>query len=502
MKRIRYILLGISLLLGNVVQAEVPASFPLDTIKGKIYYRYTVPRGVGIYRICTTFGVRQEDILKANPQLLTKGLHIGEEILIPSSLRVSVDTIELESVSTQQTIETKKETLETGIKINKTEDSFLRSRKMPRRTKKAIRDSITHAQQDSLSRLDSLHRVDSLAIDSATYTIRLAVMLPLFADAVQRDKNMDRFFDFYAGILLAINEVQQEGQKIELFTFDIDKTAKSIQQVMQDSTWQDVDAIIGPVYPQQVTEAVRYAQQDSTWILIPFLSNLPEVQNNPYILKFNPSTEIAAQAMAEYLSALGDSVNCILLETKETEKIPASIAQLHKELKLHKVPTTTITVRQIYTDSIDNVFVEEKENIIVFNTENYNNLHTLMPNLVRAAQRYHVTLYSQYSWSQENILLPQIYTSAFNKTLLLPAQYSTAFDRYFGHRLSGTLPRYDLLGYDLTLHLLRMLQQANTEDSCVRPSDKIWIGTQNTIQYKQISGQGGYENQSVNIIRK
>ena len=125
-----------------------------------------------------------------------------------------------------------------------------------------------------------------------------------------------------------------------------------------------------------------------------------------------------------------------------------------------------------------------------------------MPNLVRAAQRYHVTLYSQYSWSQENILLPQIYTSAFNKTLLLPAQYSTAFDRYFGHRLSGTLPRYDLLGYDLTLHLLRMLQQANTEDSCVRPSDKIWIGTQNTIQYKQISGQGGYENQSVNIIRK
>ena len=502
MKRVKYILLGISMLLGVVAQAEAPASYPLDTIQGKIYYRYTVPRGMGIYRICTNFGVRQEEILKANPRLLAEGLHVGEEILIPSKLVVVVDTTSVELVSTAEATESKNEGLEINVKSNKKEDAFLRSRKIPRRTKKAIRDSIMLAQQDSILRLDSLLRSDSVQIDSMVYTIRLAVMLPLFADAVKRDKNMDRFFDFYAGVLLAINEVQQEGQRIELFTYDIDKTAKATQQVMQDSTWQDVDAIIGPAYPQQVTEAIRYAQQDSTWILIPFLSNLPDVKNNPYILKFNPSTEIAAEAMAEYLSALGDSVNCVLLETRENEKVPTSIAQLHKALKAKRVPTTTIGVRDIYTDSIDSTFVEGKENIVIFNTENYNNLHTLMPNLVRAALRYHVTLYSQYSWSQEKVLLPQIYTSAFNETLLLPAQYQTNFDTYFGHHLSGTLPRYDLLGYDLTLHLLRMLQQAHLEGSSVLPVDNTWIGTQNTIQYKQVSPQGGYENQTINIIRK
>lgn len=498
MKKVKYILLGISMLLNIVAQAEDPGSYPLDTINGKIYYRYTVPRGVGIYRIATNFSVSQEDILKANPKILTRGLHVDEEILIPTLLTLEENTPEIKNQSSANSKPEVKETLSVEQNVVEKED-IIRSRKPQRRTKKELRDSMALAQQNSI--LDSL-RNDSLLQDSATHTIRIAVMLPLFADAVKRDKNMDRFFDFYAGILLAINEVQQEGQKIEVFTYDVDKTANATLHIMQDSTWQKVDAIIGPAYPQQVTEAVKCAEQDSTWILVPFLPTIQEIQSNPYILKFNPSTEIAAKAMAEYLATLQDSVNCVLIEAKETEKVPMSIIHLHEALKEYKVSTTTTTIRQIYTDSIDSVFIEGKENIVIFNTENYNNLRTIMPNLERAAQRYHVTLYSQYSWSRENILLPQIYTSTFNDTLLLPAQYDIDFDTYFGHILSETLPRYDLLGYDITLHLLRMLQQAYAKKTTLLPADEIWVGTQTTIRYKKVFEQGGYENQTIHIIRK
>ena len=76
------------------------------------------------------------------------------------------------------------------------------------------------------------------------------------------------------------------------------------------------------------------------------------------------------------------------------------------------------------------------------------------------------------------------------------------FDTYFGHILSETLPRYDLLGYDITLHLLRMLQQAYAKKTTLLPADEIWVGTQTTIRYKKVFEQGGYENQTIHIIRK
>ena len=58
--------------------------YPLDTIDGQIYYRYTVERSIGLYRISLNFGVTQEEILKANPHLQTQGLRFEEVILIPA----------------------------------------------------------------------------------------------------------------------------------------------------------------------------------------------------------------------------------------------------------------------------------------------------------------------------------------------------------------------------------------------------------------------------------
>ena len=120
---------------------------------------------------------------------------------------------------------------------------------------------------------------------------------------------------------------------------------------------------------------------------------------------------------------------------------------------------------------------------------------------MQASTKYQITLYSQYSWLNKNIVLPQLYTSAFSEELQVSEAYQLAFQKYFGHELSSVLPRYDLLGYDLTLHLLRMLQQAHKENRTL-PTDNIWEGTQANIQYKQVSPQGGYENQTIYVIRK
>lgn len=363
------------------------------------------------------------------------------------------------------------------------------------RAKELLTDSAT-LDTVAAVQADSVHMADSTAI-------RVAFLLPLHADAVKRDKHMDRFYDFYAGALIAIYEKQQSGQAMEIFTYDIGKTALRTSEVLQQHPEiREAHAVVGPAYAQQVEVVLDSLQEDSVWVMIPFLSRVKNIESHPFVLKFNPSEQIEADTLARYLAQRADSVNCVLVEAKAGEVIPSGIKALHQALKEHQVPTSTVSLKAILTDSIEGAFLPEKENIVIFNTERYANLQTVMPHLLKACGNYRITLFSHYSWQSEKIILPQLYTSVFTPQPAVSEEYEWLFEQYFDHELSSYQPRYDLLGYDLTNQLLDMLiLQKSSQDNTVMLQD-VWTGTQANIHYQPTAPEGGYENHIVHIIHQ
>ena len=341
---------------------------------------------------------------------------------------------------------------------------------------------------DTLVQVDTLPKIDSTAT-------RVAFLLPLHADAIKREKNMERFYDFYAGALIAIYEAQAQGQMLEVFTYDIGKTANRTQEVWQQHPEiRQMDAVIGPAYSQQVAMVMDSLAKDSVRLLIPFLSRVEGIQNHPNVYKFNPSEQIEADTIARYLAQKGDSINCVLIESKEGEVIPSGIKALHAALKREQVPMTTISLHALLTDSVEGGLQNNVENIVIFNTERYANLQTVMPHLLKLCGNYRVTLYSHYSWQAEKIVLPQLYASVFAQEPVVPATYQALFDQYFAHELSSERPRYDLLGYDLTSHLLHTLRH--------NVSEEVWEGIQARIHYQSTGEGGGYENHTIHIIHQ
>ena len=452
LKRILLLVFGV-MTLGLYAQ---PTPCPIDTIDGQPYYLYTVEKGIGLYRVSKNFGVPQEDILAANPSLQSSGLVFGATILIP----ITVD----EPVVEQK--EVKK----------------LAVRKIDRPHKDAIQEAIVDT-------LDSCYK--------ATDSLRIAMMLPLHANAIKRNATMDKFMDFYMGSLIAIYEAQKEGKYIELFTYDVEKTTEPLSHILSDSVWQDVDAIIGPAYNQQVQKVAAFTERDSIWTLVPFMSELPASVAHPYVFQFNPSSQTEADVFAQYLSRLPDTVNCVVIQPREGESIPKSIQYIHASLQQYNIPTTKTTIRDILVDSMEMALVEDKENILIFNTEKYNNLQSVLPHLFRLVGKYQITLYSRYSWQNEKILLPQIYTSVFQESLDSLDTYEEIYNEYFDVAPSSQYPRYDLLGYDLTKHFLYLLVQKDTA-----VLQESWSGAQSVIQYEPSTLHRGLENQKIAVIRK
>ena len=485
MQQLRVIYLFIAAMMSIGLSAQAILPYPLDTVDGQVYYRYTVERSIGLYRISKNFGVSQEEILQANPHLQTTGLRYDEVILIPAKglgtqLADSAPAATVAEVPMEAPAEAK------PIVVKEKKESILPKYKRQK-----------WQQVDTVVVDTTAVAMDTTIVQKDSSVIRLAMMLPLQADALKRDKNMDRFYDYYAGALIAINEVQATGQAIEVHTYDVGKNVQKTTQLLCDSTWQKVDAIVGPAYTQQVAVAAEYAQRDSTWMLVPFLSNVASIAHNPYLLQFNPSEHTEADTLARYLAQYGDSVNCVLIETKAGDVIPSGIMALHQALKAQGVPTSSISLTAILADSLDGAFKTDMENIVIFNTEKYSNLKAVMPHLLQGHATYPITLFSHYSWQNEKIILPQLYTTIFSDSLMVSEPYEAVWQQYFNHTVSSTLPRYDLLGYDQMRHLLQLLQ--TSADSIATP---VWNGLQADIQYHRVSPEGGYENRQIHIIRK
>ena len=453
MKILRIIVL-LLFVCGTLVNAQ-ELSYPIDTINGKLFYRYIVEKGVGLFRISRIFNTTQELILKAN-QNLSQGLVWGDTIFIPIA---SASPTVNKAVSKQ----------ENSSDVVPVEDLLQVKRNMD----------------------------EDLSMQSLSDTLRLALMLPLHASATKRNISMERFMDFYTGALIAVFEAQKTGQYIEVYTFDIEKTNDRLHDILSDSLWRPVDAVIGPAYAQQVQKMIEFTQRDSTWLLIPFVSEIHCEHHNPFVFQFNPSVQTEANAFAEYLSLRADSINCVLIQPKDGEMIPKSIQSIHSALKQYNISTTTTTIRNVLSDSIDDALVADKENIVIFNTEKYNNLQAVIPHLLHLVGKYNVTLFSRYSWQNEKIVLPQIYTSVFKEENMYMEDYENLYKMYFEAIPSSQHPRYDLLGYDLTKHLIYSLLDFNAE-----MYQKLWNGVQTEIQYKTASTHAGYENVKINIIRK
>lgn len=487
-------------------QQDSVTTWPIDTVNGTAVWRYKAEKSIGLFRISKNFGVTQEEIIQWNPQLRDRGLHLDEELLIPvseeakkryESQPAKVELPDLRTLPSTATAVAKKpvEIIQPAAEIKA--DSLLEIGRP---------DSLaTIARPDSLIEVEQPKKAERPVLLPLTGEVmKIAYLLPLQAEVAQRDPGMDRFYEFYTGALLAVHDAQSEGLKVEVRTYDIGKSNERLEAVLNDSSLWLSDAIIGPAFPSEIAIAAPYALEHQTPMLFPFAPYVQGIEDNPYLMLYNSSDEDAAIATAQYIAGLGTGVKCIEVEAKE-EDIPGSIRDLRNALRFYRVPSDTTTIRAILNDSLEKKLSATDENILIFNTERYSNLHVLMPHLISLTGRYKLTLLSRYAWQKENVALPQLYCSSFRPdTAAQDSVYTELYRHYFQHLPKTMNPRYDLLGYDLTRYMLLVLPQLKENAEAERVHEIIGMeyeGKQSDIRFERVSENGGYRNKALKMIR-
>ncbi len=144
-----------------------------------------------------------------------------------------------------------------------------------------------------------LNKADYDFVDEGTSqmksTYNVAVLLPFMAEGLttsQGNKANQFILDLYEGIKLAAEELNKNGSKIKLFSYDTERDSDATQKILNSGELLEMDLIIGPLYPAPVKLLKDYSILHRINMVNPLSTNSSIIGTNPYsfLLKSTPET--------------------------------------------------------------------------------------------------------------------------------------------------------------------------------------------------------------------
>ena len=404
-----------------------------------------------LYSISKQFGVSINEIIEANPYA-QDGIKKGDILQIP----IDEKNIPKTSGNELYHLVQPKETIYGICKqynISK-EDLFRRN---PRLQTEGLRygDTIFIA---------SAEKTLGDTTDGNTRTYKIAYLLPFSIGENERNVNIERFIDFYRGSLIAMEDIKTSGVSLEVYTFDTQLGTSKTQEIVKSKLPKDIDLIIGPAYPEQISQVASFAKKNNIVQVVPFTSNISNSDRYAQQYQFNPvPNDLDKIVAANIFNKFKDNnIYMVYFSNEENEKSFYTLPeQLERLMKLKSVRYVKLNISDISKDKIASIANNNKHNLMVIRqcqTSDFQSLIDMFDNNTRNIT--FVTEHNIFDYAQKDKSLKNKDFVSYSLFNTAPTnKYISSYNNYFPTRSKAqSTPNYDLLGYDITLYFCKALQ--------------------------------------------
>ena len=404
-----------------------------------------------LYSISKQFGVSINEIIEANPYA-QDGIKKGDILQIP----IDEKNIPKTSGNELYHLVQPKETIYGICKqynISK-EDLFRRN---PRLQTEGLKygDTIFIA---------SAGKTLGNTTDDNTRTYKIAYLLPFSIGEKERNVNIERFIDFYRGSLIAMEDIKTSGISLEVYTFDTQLGTSKTQEILKSKLPKDIDLIIGPAYPEQITQVASFAKKNNIVQVVPFTSHISNSDRYAQQYQFNPvPNDLDKIVAANIFNKFKDNnIYMVYFSNEENEKSFYTLPeQLERLMKLKSVRYVKLNISDISKDKIASIANNNKHNLMVIRqcqTSDFQELIDMFDNNTRNIT--FVTEHNIFDYAQKDKSLKNKDLVSYSLFNTAPTnKYISSYNNYFPTRSKAqSTPNYDLLGYDITLYFCKALQ--------------------------------------------
>ncbi|MDR3180753.1 MAG: LysM peptidoglycan-binding domain-containing protein [Prevotellaceae bacterium] len=523
MKQAIIILFFLCLLFPLWGQQEPVQPIPVETsseqvrIGGQLYYIHLVLKKQTLYSISRHYGVSIDELKKHNPQL-AEGLKEGDRLKIPvvsghvfPSYTQPTTAQHTESPRPAPVSET--QTVTPAPVANEAQ---------PQHQPQPDTATTQAPGLSGLTRCASLeneHRDCSVqAYDPETMTYRVALLLPFdiipalsatLADTlkeltIERLHASDNFIEFYAGALLAVEDMRQKGFSLFLSIYDV----KHLDSILIRDQLRYADLVIGPVYTamQNNTTSLEkfllYARERQLRVVSPLDPKVESLlPGNPMLFQVPPPLCAQQERLLENISKKTDRV-LLIYEDGENE---TALVNDYKTLLEAKTDSLVIFHYKVekglaVRDTLLTMLHPDKQNHIVVASNNEALVSDFTSNLsyIQSILKYPITLYGQARWRNfENVDLSFFHHMNLHLSVPFYVDYQYENVRQFVKRYRMQFNRepsqYAFQGHDVFFYFLNALRTYGKEFApCL--SDMRLDLLQGNYIFRRAAPGGGYLN--------
>lgn len=419
---------------------------------------HKVERKETIFSISRQYGISEEELIAANPELKKGKLKRGSFLFIPYP------------ASKQPAKEPEK----TPARIPSNEELFAQNKQ-------------------------SFKKIQN---------IKAAVLLP-FTEGKNRDEQM-RMVEYYEGFLMAVDSLKRQGVSVNLYTYDTKGKSDVTQSILAKEEMKNMDIIFGPAHAANVKTLAEFAEKNQTRVVVPFSPEVEQVFKNPYIYQVNTPQSYLYSEVYEHFLRKFSKANIVFLDagTGQNEKAEF-IKGMKNELKTNQVAYKHISNSD--TLKILAAIDSTRENIFIPTSGKDLSLTRLIPQLTQIRRSYpnvdlHLFGYPEWQTYTQDYLasfyeLDTYFYSSFYTNNLFPAavRFTQEYRRWYSKDMANIFPKYGMLGFDTGYFFLKGLAQEGSQ--LENNLNRVQVTPiQTGFKFERVNNWGGFINRKVFFV--
>ncbi|MBO7143209.1 MAG: LysM peptidoglycan-binding domain-containing protein [Salinivirgaceae bacterium] len=529
------------------IKAESKAEDKVEVAESKdtTFMLHQVKKQETLYGIARMYQTTPAEIETLNPEIVGRSIQVDEMLKVPIKKEVAEEVIEgdfdFHKVEKQETLygiarayqinekallkinpSLKKRELQEGELIRVPKGATKAAEKeAPVVEEKPAEPTISAEEQNRIDAYEAdnriMHTVQDAQFDKSK-TYKVALFLPLYLSMndttgwgthtgkiYAKSKN---YIEFYAGSMLAINELRKQGLSFDVEVVDTKGDSLYISNYMRNHDMSGYDMFIGPAFSGELQVVGDYAWEHQINIVSPLSVKSTFIDHNPYAFQVCPTLDIQMKYMAEFLNQI-DTKNFIVIhngDAQEQDFISEFKRQLYSSIHSDNFDQVRYNEYYYYTcgDILNSAFIKGKDNIVIIPSTDRAFVTDVMGKLNGYSYEYKVTLFGQPRWERfESIDIDYFHNTNTHYLSNSYIDYSKPeiidFVRNYRNLLSVEPDRMAFQGYDITMFFCTALNKfAHDFRRFIMYHTAPLLQTEfNFVPY---SDQGGYQNTSVYIL--
>ena len=439
---------------------------PQETVtKNEWKDMHKVQRRETIYSISREYGITEEELIAANPELKHNKLKRGKFLFIPYS----------KAELTKEKEEKKKK----QVAIPTNEELFDQNREVIKNIK----------------------------------SIKAALMLPFMTEQTSKKDEQLRMIEYYEGFLIAMDSLKRQGVSVELFTYDTGGNENTVKSILAKKEMEDMNIIFGPALQKNVEVVADFAKKHDIRLVVPFSPKVDQVFNCPNIYQINTPQSYLYSEVYDHFVRKFSNYNIIFVKADRADADKAEfISGLKNECMMKKIDYKEINLD--VTGSPEGIMAKMDtlgNNIFIPTSGKTTSLIKMLPRLTQIRREHpgfdmHLFGYPEWQTYTQDYLsdfyeLDTYFYSSFYTNNLFPEaiKFTHDFRKWYSKDMANIFPKYGMLGFDTGYFFLKGL--AINGSSMEENINKCHVTPiQTGFKFERVNNWGGFINRKVFFV--